>query len=162
MDGHKIALALRAAYLSTHRKADAALLASGITSNQFVVLSALDQEDGVSQRALVERIASDPNTIRPILSALEEKGLVVREPSLTDGRVWEVKLTRKGKNAFAKANAKTAHFRDSLTAPLTKTEAAELVELLEKITESVNRPPIKKPKRAKPRRETATGSNGSM
>ena len=161
MDGHKIALALRAAYLSTHRKADAALMASGITCNQFVVLSALDQEDGISQRLLVERIASDPNTIRPILSALEEKGLVSRKPSSKDGRVWEVKLTRKGRNAFAKANAKTADFRHRLTAPLTKAEAKTLVELLQKITESVNLPePV--PKRIKAKRKTAVTSNGSL
>ena len=72
-DGHKIAMALRIAYLSMHRQADAALAPFSLTANQFVLLALLDERDGVSQRDLVDRAASDPNTIRPMLNALQKK-----------------------------------------------------------------------------------------
>lgn len=138
LDGHKVCLALRSTYLSMHRKADSVLLPQGITANQFVVLAALAEEDGISQKTLVERISSDPNTIRPILNALEDKGLVIREASHNDGRVWEVKLTRKGRTSFAKTSAKTEKFHKAIVSTLSRGEAEILIDLLGKVSEAVN------------------------
>lgn len=167
VDGHKIAMALRAAYLTMHRKADASLHAMGITANQFVVLSALQQDDGISQRTLVERVTSDPNTIRPLLSALEEKGLVVRLPNATDRRVWDIKLTRKGRSTLKKASEKTEQFRTSLLSPLTISDYTKLLDMLQRITESVQQHtsvkagPVTKKKRVIAGRKKAAARNGS-
>ena len=41
----------------------------------------------------MERISSDPNTVRAMLLLLEQRGLVVRERHPTDGRARTVALT---------------------------------------------------------------------
>lgn len=138
IDGHQVCLALRTTYLSMHRKADAVLLPLGVTANQYVVLAALADEDGISQKALVQRIASDPNTIRPILGALEEKGFVSREASHSDGRVWEVKLTRKGRNAYTKISGNLTNFHQAVLSSLSNSEAETLLQLLGKVSDAIN------------------------
>lgn len=44
-NGHEIAMAIRAAYLSMHRQADAILAPYGITANQYVILALLAERD---------------------------------------------------------------------------------------------------------------------
>jgi DNA-binding MarR family transcriptional regulator len=132
--GHQIAMALRAAYLSMHRQADAALQQQGVTANQFVLLSLLADQDQVTQRDLVERASSDPNTIRPMLVALEKKGYVVREPHPDDGRAWLVCLTPAGRAAFRKMNSETDSFRERLISTLQPREADQLLSMLQRIS----------------------------
>ncbi len=131
--GHEIAMALRVAYWAMHRRADAHLQPLGVTANQFVLLSLLFEEDGITQRELVERASSDPNTVRAMLVALEKKGLVARRPHPTDGRAWCVSLTAKGRRTFRKQWTGSEPFRERLVAGLTPQEAETLLELLERI-----------------------------
>ena len=114
-EGHEIAMALRRAYLTMHRQADAALSPFELTANQFVLLALLDERDGVSQRDLVDRASSDPNTIRPMLKSLEEKGFIKREPDPDDGRAWVVGMTRKGMRTYTRVRGETEDIQKSLT-----------------------------------------------
>jgi len=67
-----------------------------VTSEQWVVLNRLWEEDGVTQKDLAERTAKDqPNTGR-ILDKLEKKGLISRHPDGQDRRMLIVFLTHKG------------------------------------------------------------------
>ncbi len=125
--GHEIAMAIRAAYLSMHRQADAVLAPHGVTANQYVILALLAERDRVPQRDLVERAASDPNTIRPILIALERKGLVTRKQAPNDGRARCVGLSKKGRRVFEELRRDSQSFRDRLTAALDPEEASNLV-----------------------------------
>jgi DNA-binding MarR family transcriptional regulator len=77
--GHDLAKRLRGAYLALHRRTNAALAEAGLTADQFVLLTALAEEDGVRQSELVGRTGSDPNTKSEMLVRLEKKGLVARE-----------------------------------------------------------------------------------
>jgi hypothetical protein len=63
-DSHELGMWLRKAYLSFHRRANARMLKHGVTADQFVVLSELVREEGVTQVTIVDRTASDPNTAR--------------------------------------------------------------------------------------------------
>lgn len=137
-DGHEIAMALRGAYLSMHRQADAALTAFTLTANQFVLLALLDQRDGVSQRDLVDRAASDPNTVRPMLTTLQKKGYVAREPDPDDGRAWLVRITALGRRTFKKARRETETFRERLCANLEVHERETLVRLLGEVVVAMN------------------------
>jgi DNA-binding MarR family transcriptional regulator len=95
--GHEFAMLLRKAYLTFHRRANARIIKSGVTADQFVVLTMLAQEEGVTQITLVERTASDPNTVAAILRLLERRGLVRREAHARDGRARCVFLASKGR-----------------------------------------------------------------
>ncbi len=58
---------------------------------------ALSQNDGSNLRELADSIASDRNTLRPMLVLLEKQGLVIRPSNSTDRRAWRVFITRKGR-----------------------------------------------------------------
>ena len=132
-DGHQVAIALRRAYLTMHRQAEAALSRFDLTANQFVLLGLLDERDGVSQRDLVDRASSDPNTIRPVLKSLERKGLIRRELDPNDGRAWLVENTSKGRQTYKRVRNATEDFRIQLISELDDHECDLLLRALNKV-----------------------------
>src|SRR5262245_23031434 len=94
---------LRKAYLTFHRRANAWMLSHGLTADQFVLLSVVAREPGITQVTIVERTASDPNTVAAILRLLERRRLVRREAHARDGRARCVFLTAEGRRALRRA-----------------------------------------------------------
>jgi DNA-binding MarR family transcriptional regulator len=131
--GHAIARALRAAYLALHRRTNACFADDGVTADQFVMLSALADADGVTQQELVRRVSSDPNTVRAILLLLEGRGLVARQPHPADGRARCVTLTAKGRQVFRKLWVKSEPLRARLLGAFRPDEVTALVELLHRV-----------------------------
>jgi DNA-binding MarR family transcriptional regulator len=131
--GHDLAMALRSAYWAMHREADAALEPHGVTANQFVVLSILAEHGPLTQREIVDHASSDPNTIRVLLVALEDKGLVTRRPHAGDGRAKLVSLTAKGRRLHGELWTKSESFRERLCATLRPSEIGRLIDSLERL-----------------------------
>ncbi len=73
-ESHELAMWLRNAYLAFHRRVNAWMLKHGITANQYVLLRVVAREPGITQIEIVERTASDPNTVTAILGLLERRG----------------------------------------------------------------------------------------
>jgi DNA-binding MarR family transcriptional regulator len=88
---------LRGAYLTFHRMANAHFEPFDVTADQFVVLTLLAEQDGVTQRDLAAQAFSDANTIGEMLTRLEKKQFVCREPHPEDGRARCVFLTPRGR-----------------------------------------------------------------
>jgi DNA-binding MarR family transcriptional regulator len=101
--GHEFGMFLRKAYLSFHRRANALVLNHGVTADQFVLLSVVAREPGITQITIVERTASDPNTVAAILRLLEQRRLVRREVHALDGRARCVFLTVAGRRVQRRA-----------------------------------------------------------
>jgi MarR family transcriptional regulator, organic hydroperoxide resistance regulator len=114
--GHELAMLLRKAYLAFHRRANARIVKSGVTADQFVLLTMLAEEDGITQITIVERTASDPNTVTAMLRLLEQRGLIRRQAHSEDGRARCVFLTGEGK----KVQRRLAREADVLLAELWK------------------------------------------
>jgi DNA-binding MarR family transcriptional regulator len=95
-EAHDLAMALRGAYLTMHRRADSFFVKYGVTADQYVLLHLLARESGVTQQTLVARASSDPNTVRAMLLLLEGRGLVARERHPIDGRARSVSITKNG------------------------------------------------------------------
>jgi len=133
--GREIARALRAAYLALHRQTNDCFAKDGVTADQFVLLSALADADGVTQQDLVRRVSSDPNTVRAMLLLLEGRGLVARERHPADGRARCVTLTAKGRQVFKKLWAKSEPLRVRLLAAFGPDEVTSLVGLLHRVAE---------------------------
>jgi DNA-binding MarR family transcriptional regulator len=148
--GHKLAIALRSAYLALHRRSDARFGRYGITAEQFVLLASLARGGhALTQRELAFRMSSDPSTVRAMLVLLEQRELVVRDTHPTDARSRTVALTGKGSRAYRRLWKAGEPIRQRMLAALGPEEADTIVCLLERITEALT--PIK----GKPDDETA-------
>jgi DNA-binding MarR family transcriptional regulator len=133
MQGHELAKALRAAYLSLHRLTDARFARWGVTANQFVVLAVLSEEDALTQRELVARTHSDPSTLRAMLVLLERKGFIRRREHPTDKRARSVTLTSKGRRTFEGMWADSEDLRQRLVAAVRSTQTNSLIVALQRI-----------------------------
>jgi DNA-binding MarR family transcriptional regulator len=138
--GHDIAMALRAAYLTFHRQADAHFARHGVTADQFVLLAALADGDAVTQQDLVRRVSSDPNTVRAMLLLLEDRGLVARLRHPTDGRARSVTLTARGRRAYAKLRAGSEPLRARLVAAFWPREATAFLGFLSRVAAAMAQP----------------------
>lgn len=76
----------------------------GITPDQFSILRWLSEGDpqGLTQRALTNLMASDPNTITSTLNRMEKSRLVSRQPHEIDRRAHRVRIEPAGQLAFDK------------------------------------------------------------
>ena len=75
-----------------HRRA----VALGFSPGQFPVLLELWQEDGLTQRQLLDRVEIEQATLANTLSRMERDGLIERKPHPNDRRAQIIKLTQKG------------------------------------------------------------------
>jgi DNA-binding MarR family transcriptional regulator len=102
-EGHELGMLLRKAYLSFHRRANAWMLDHGVTADQFVLLTVVAREPGITQITIVERTGSDPNTVAAVLRRLEQRRLVRREAHACDRRARCVFLTAEGQRVQRRA-----------------------------------------------------------
>jgi MarR family transcriptional regulator for hemolysin len=112
--GHEFAMLLRKSYLTFHRRVNARVHKSGVTADQFVVLTELVREQGIAQVTIVERTGSDANTIAALLRLLELRGLVRREVHERDARARRVFLTPAGRRAQRRLAREVEPFLASL------------------------------------------------
>lgn len=75
----------------------------GITARQFVVLAAIDGSDKPSQTALCETSGIDRSTLADIVRRLEMRGLIHRERTKADARMYAVGVTDQGRALLARA-----------------------------------------------------------
>lgn len=131
--GYEFGMLLRKAYLGFHRRANARLLKLGVTADQFVALSVIAQDEGLTQVTLVERTASDPNTVTAILALLERRGFVRRTVHSKDRRARCVFLTPAGRRIQTRATKTAGELLDDLCGSLDATTREQLEDGLRQI-----------------------------
>ena len=131
--GYEFGMLLRKAYLAFHRRANARMLKLGITADQFVALSVIAQDEGLTQVTLVERTESDPNTVTAILALLERRGLVRRTVHATDRRARCVFLTPAGRRIQARAAKAANELLDALCGSLNSDARRQVEDSLRQI-----------------------------
>jgi DNA-binding MarR family transcriptional regulator len=75
----------------------------GITYPQYLVLLVLWEQDGVTVKALGERLFLDSGTLTPLLKRMESAKLITRQRSVEDERKVLIHLTEAGKQLEAQA-----------------------------------------------------------
>src|SRR6185369_3773886 len=138
--GYEFGMLLRKAYLGFHRRANARMLKLGITADQFVALSVIAQDEGLTQITLVERTASDPNTVTAILALLERRGLVRRVVHAKDRRARCVSLTPTGRRIQARAAKTSGPLLDDLCGHLDPAARSQLEDTLRQIHATFSAP----------------------
>lgn len=74
-----------------------------LTQRQFAVLSAVAENEGLTQTDLVNATGIDRSTLADLVARMMGKGLLERERSSTDGRANAVRLAAAGRAALAEA-----------------------------------------------------------
>jgi DNA-binding MarR family transcriptional regulator len=138
-EGREFAIWLRKAYLAFHRRVNAWMLKHGITADQYVVLRSAVLNPGATQIEIVQRVASDPNTVAAILRLLEQRGLVRREAHARDARARCVFPTPAGRRLERRAYKDSEPLRAALRG--CTTEHNESLEFLQRIHQVFSAPP---------------------
>jgi DNA-binding MarR family transcriptional regulator len=144
-----LGMALRAAYLSLHRRFNNSLeIHCGITADQFVALTILTERDGISQRELALLLASDTSTISALVRRLEERGLLRRPVDKSDARVRGLSLTEAGRRLQRKAWRRSAPLHAALwDCCHTATQERMVRAVLGRIAVTMSAAPATAPKR---------------
>ncbi|MEK1930273.1 MAG: MarR family transcriptional regulator [Pararhizobium sp.] len=79
----------------------------GVTYTQYLVLSTLWEQDGMTITAISDRLWLEPSTITPAVKRLEATGYVERRRNKGDERLVQVFLSTKGKELHAKTGCLT-------------------------------------------------------
>lgn len=69
----------------------------GLTHPQYLVMLALWESDGMTLRALSDRLRLEPATVSPLVRRLESAGLVRRDRKPGDDRAFALTLTDEGR-----------------------------------------------------------------
>jgi DNA-binding MarR family transcriptional regulator len=128
---YELAMWLRKAYLAFHRQVNAWMLKYGVTADQYVVLRVVAREPGLTQIEIVERTASDPNTVAAILRRLERRGLIRRKAHARDRRARCVFLTPKGRTLQQRAYKDSEPLRAALSDCSTERSRVQNEQFLE-------------------------------
>jgi len=135
-----LGMRLRGAYLSMHRYFNDHCAQFGSTADQYVILTVLSEEDGVTQQELSRRTYSDQNTIAAMLLLLEKRGLVKRKTPPNDGRARCVYLTAKGRAHQEKLDASAEPLHRQLREALLPEEKDAALNGLKRIADAVAPP----------------------
>jgi DNA-binding MarR family transcriptional regulator len=76
----------------------------GITYPQYLVLSVLNEADGLTIGAIADRLALESSTVTPPVKRLEQAGFVTRRRNDQDERQVRVHLTASGRKLVEKSN----------------------------------------------------------
>jgi DNA-binding MarR family transcriptional regulator len=108
----------------------------GLTYTQYITLLALWEEDGISVKALGEKLFLDSGTLTPLLKKLESQGLLERVRNMADERSVVISLTDRGKalkSEVAEIPVKMASCVD-----ISHHDAVELIRILNLILSGEN------------------------
>ena len=113
---------------------EAVLRGYGLTMTQYTVLLAISREGGMSGAQLARSAGVTQQTMAAVLTGLEAKQLITRQPSPVHAKVLIAALTQQGQqvlnHAYQEVNALERAFADTFAPG----EHAALCDLLERAT----------------------------
>ncbi|MDP2820104.1 MAG: MarR family transcriptional regulator [Polaromonas sp.] len=109
----------------------------GLTPAQFGVLSVLRARPGLDQSSLARALGFDKVTVLRVLRGLEKRGLIERVPAPTSRRNLAISLSEAGLKLLQQAQEPAERAYDRLMGPLNTAQRAQLVELLQLLTEGL-------------------------
>jgi DNA-binding MarR family transcriptional regulator len=109
-----------------------------ITPDQFSILRWISEGDpqGLTQRAITDMMASDPNTITSTLARMEKHGLVERRQHETDKRAHRVRLLPKGRRTFEKGRKVAMELQLHILEALPEEDRCRFLDAMEVIADA--------------------------
>jgi DNA-binding MarR family transcriptional regulator len=135
----RVGYLIKRAQTVLHDEMTEALHSLDLTVTQFAVLTALDDEPGLSNADLARRAFVTPQSMHAVLQELERRQLVVRRTHPQHQRVLQAALTEAGRRTLkfaAKAiNAVEEQMLRNLSAPSRSKLASSLASCIESLAE---------------------------
>ncbi|HFZ8995440.1 TPA: MarR family winged helix-turn-helix transcriptional regulator [Citrobacter freundii] len=104
-----------------------------LTKPQYAVLQAIAAQPGIEQIALTEAAVSTKATLAEMLSRMENRGLVKREPDPTDKRRRFVYLTAEGESLLRTAQPLGNDVDETFLCHLSADERRQFITLIKKM-----------------------------
>src|ERR1700704_1251331 len=104
---------------------------SDLTKQQFTVLAAVEQNEGMSQTDLVAITGIDRSTLAEMIRRMIEKGLLDRERTESDQRANSVHIAPGGRKALRGARSANERVEKNLLSALSSSDRAKFVRMLE-------------------------------
>ncbi len=108
-----------------------------LTPSQFDIIATLGNTSGMSCKELGEKTLITKGTLTGVIGRLEDKALVQRIGSETDGRIQTIQLTTEGEALFERIFPAHMTFLEQAFALCTPEEMATLKIVLQRLHESV-------------------------
>lgn len=115
-------------YLKAFKEADV-----DITTEQWVLLQSLYNDDGISQNDLASGSFKNAPTVSRILDLLVKKGLVERKRFDNDRRRYRIFLTKKGKETYERALPAVLDLRRRGWQGLSDDDFENLIRILDQV-----------------------------
>jgi DNA-binding MarR family transcriptional regulator len=113
---------------------EAVLRGYGLTMTQYTVLLALSREGGMSGAQLARACGVTQQTMATVLTGLQKKDLIVREPSPVHAKVMIATPTEQGRRLLDRAYQEVIVLERALTDAFTPAEHTAFCELLDRAT----------------------------
>jgi MarR family transcriptional regulator, organic hydroperoxide resistance regulator len=113
---------------------EAVLRGYGLTMTQYTVLLAISREGGMSGAQLARSAGVTQQTMATVLSGLEAKQLITRQPSAVHAKVLIAALTEQGQEVLDRAYQEVSALERAFADTFTRAERAALSDLLERAT----------------------------
>lgn len=119
------------------RRFRATLAPLELEPREFALLRAVGAAEGRSQQALGEMLQIPPSRMVAFVDGLQERGLLERRANPRDRRTWALHLTGEGRELLGRAFQVASAFERELCAGLGEGERGRLLELLDKVGETL-------------------------
>src|SRR5215467_3432647 len=104
--------------------------ASDLTKQQFTVLAAVEQNEGISQTDLVGITGIDRSTLAEMIRRMIEKGLLDRERTESDQRANAVRMAAGGRKALRSARSASERVERTLLSGLSAADRPRFLKML--------------------------------
>ncbi len=128
------------------RTLTSALEPLGIEISHYDVLANVVRDEGLTQQVLARRLLVAKSNVSALLTALERKGLILRDRDPNDARLRRIVLTVAGRRVTAKAMREHGRIVTLMMGALTPAEADTVRSAMGKISAHFDAPttPMKK------------------
>ena len=106
----------------------------GVRTQEHEILANLRREPGITQQVLAARCFSAKSHISGLLTALEERGWVRREPDPADARAKRLYLAAAGERIAARTAVVQADVLAAMAEPVTAAQMAQVTQVMQLVS----------------------------
>ena len=125
---------LRMAQIAAFQSFERHVGSDGLSPGRFTALALIDRNPGINQTALSRAIGSDKSTLTPLLDDLLQRGLISRDRTPADRRLYRLTLTDAGREILSATRERAQAHEAVLDAIVEPHDRAQFMNALRKIS----------------------------